>query len=115
MLLPLLPNGEPPPWPRPRPCAGGGALGSRVISQTPDRSGWPSAARGVAAFASSLASGPIGTPVAVYFGHCAITVVDATNTKARTTCLFISSPPPLHHRPTPSTTIRGTACGHRPA
>src|SRR5215467_8133362 len=90
MLLPMLPNGDPPPWPRPRPrpCSGGGALGSRVTSHTPERSGWPSAARVVGAFASSLPSEPVGTPLAVYFGHWAMTVAaDAATTNVRTTNL----------------------------
>src|SRR5215510_14385680 len=104
MLLPMLPKGEPPPWPRPRPrpCAprpsvgapwarpkgsGGGALGSRVISHTPERSGWPSAAFGVGAFASSLPSEPVGIPLAVYFGHWAMTVADAATTNAKATNL----------------------------
>src|SRR6516164_6866688 len=84
-LLPMLPNGDPPPPPRPpRPAAGGGAFGSRVISHTPDRSGFPSAARGTGAFASSFPSAPNGTPAGVYFGHCAVTVVEAASTRPAT-------------------------------
>src|SRR5215831_11248435 len=75
----MLPNGDPPPPPPrpPRPAAGGGAFGSREISQTPDRSGLPSDVRGAGALASSFPSAPNGTPPGVYFGHCAVSVVDA--------------------------------------
>src|SRR5690349_13341254 len=83
-LLPMLPKGDPPPPPPLPPRAAGGALGSRVISHTPERSGLPSAVRGAAAFASSFPSAPIGTPVAVYLGHCAATVVDAATTSPAT-------------------------------
>src|SRR5215813_11800904 len=86
VLLPILPNGDPPPPPPrpPRPAAGGGAFGSRVISHTPDKSGLPSAIRGTGAFESSFPSAPNGTAAAVYFGHCAISVVEPASTRLAT-------------------------------
>src|SRR5215475_14106687 len=122
VLLPILPNGDPPPPPPrpPRPAAGGGAFGSRVISHTPDKSGLPSDVFGTPAFASSFPSAPTGTPVGVYFGHCAITVVDAATTRLatasfvtdRTLGSITSCPPALLRRRRPSATSQGTACGH---
>src|SRR5215813_8279393 len=86
VLLPMLPNGDPPPPPPrpPRPAAGGGAFGSRVISQTPDKSGLPSAVRGTGAFASSFPSALRGTPAGVCFGHCANGVADPASTRLAT-------------------------------
>ena len=88
VLPPTLPKPAPPPPRRPR--AGGGRPGSRVISQTPDKSGLPSDVRGVAALMSTLPSGPSATPAGTNVGHCAATAVDAMTTNARTIGFFIS-------------------------
>src|ERR1043166_3346320 len=61
--------------PRPRPNG---------ISQTPERSGLPFASRGVGASRLGLPSAAIGTPGAVYLGHCANDVALAATTAART-------------------------------
>src|SRR5262249_25365893 len=39
--------------------------------QTPERSGWPSAAFGAGAFTSTLPSGVFGMPAVGVFSHCA--------------------------------------------
>ncbi len=54
------------------------------MSQTPERSGCPSAVLGAGAFMSIFPSAPVGAPGATYFGHCAISVVDAVSTEIKT-------------------------------
>src|SRR5262245_36819646 len=51
------------------PSAGQGRV--RSASQMPDKSGFPSAVRGVGAFMSGLPSRVLGTPAVGYVTHCA--------------------------------------------
>src|SRR6476619_3105268 len=77
-----------------QPPAGQGLLCS--ISQVPERSGLPSAVRGVGAERSSLPSAVRGTPAVGYFSHWAPkgTASGAEIATAKTaTTLFIISPP----------------------
>src|SRR5207247_8382468 len=54
-----------------RPGGGPFGSGSSYRIQMPDKSGLPSAARGVGAVRSGFPSGPFGTPGIGYSGHCA--------------------------------------------
>jgi hypothetical protein len=63
-----------PPW---RP-ARGGPLFARI--HIPDRSGLPSALRGVGASITILPCASRGTPGVGNFGHCALTVINQSST-----------------------------------
>src|SRR5262245_5773989 len=66
---PARPSAPGAPAPRPRPRAGHSGHGP--ISHTPDRSGFPSAVRGVGASRLILPSGVLGTFLSENFGHWA--------------------------------------------
>src|SRR5882672_988638 len=64
-----------------RPSITGGAQsGQGAVSQTPDKSGLPLAARGAGALRSVLPSAVFGTEPAGYAGHCACSEATATST-----------------------------------
>src|ERR1044072_8917923 len=77
---PVAPGAAAPPRPRPN-----------GISQTPERSGLPFARRGGGASKFGLPSAPIGTPDAVYFGHCACGVAVAAASPPSTRAACVSS------------------------
>jgi len=47
-----------------------------AVSQIPEKSGWPSVVRGVAAVRLGFPSGVLGTAAVGYFNHCAEAVED---------------------------------------
>jgi hypothetical protein len=60
--------------------------------QTPDRSGLPSAVRGVGAFINTLPWASRGTDGSTTLGHCAATETEHATTNA-TTVSFTAQPP----------------------
>src|SRR5687768_3814442 len=60
------------------------------LSQIPERSGLPSAARGMGAATFTLPSGPFGTPCTVARGHCADNVSEEATAIAAATSVVVN-------------------------